>query len=131
MLSCVVDKLSGVKKFALVWNYFPQEQFIVLVDDQEIFSDDVNSDVFYNYILPIIDDEVSEIFQQKTGLKIVESLADDDFEGYYIKASDGKVYYLKFAEASKIRIAGLQEDSLLVDFSSIEIREIPEDWSPF
>jgi len=127
----IVDKLRGIKSFVLVWNYFPRHEFAVLVNDKVILSNDVNSDIFYNYILPVIDDEVSEIFQKKTGLKIEESIADDDFEGYYIKASDGKVYYLKFATVSKIRITGLQEDSLLVDFEKAEIREVPEDWSPF
>ena len=131
MMEKIVDKLSGVKKFTLIWNYFPQRQFIVLVGEKEVFSDDVNSDVFYNYILPMIDDEVSEIFAKKTGLKIKESIADDDFEGYYIKADNGKVYYVKFGESNKIRITGLQEDSLTIDFTSVEIREIPKDWSPF
>jgi len=127
----IVDKLSGIKSFVLVWNYFPRHKFTVLVNNKEIFSDDVNSDVFYNYVLPIVDDEVSEIFQQKTGLKIVESQADDDFEGYYIKASDGKVYYLRFGDSHSIRITGLQEDTLEVNFEDVEIREISEEWSPF
>lgn len=130
-MSDATEKLWDAKKLEIVWNYFPRKEFAVLVDGREVYLDDVNTDFFHNYVVPIIDDRISEMFTEKTGLEIEDSLFDDDFEGMYIRASDGKDYYVKFGNYYKTRITGLQEDVLEIDFEEVEIRKISKDLSPF